>query len=290
MAAVLTRPDAPVGRKKIVTPSPVAIVADEHKIPIFKANAVSKDLAEDLACTGAQIGVIVAYGALLKKHALEALPLGWLNLHYSLLPDWRGAAPVQNAILHGDRQTGVTLFQLDEGMDTGAVIDSVATEIQPGESSARLLSRLTQLGNSLLLQSLPAIAAGVVSPRPQSEGISRLAKKPTRFQAKIDWSKSASEIERLVLAFNPEPMAYADLESNPFRILEARALSLHDSTSTSPGSLVFEQDRVLVRCGGDTWLQLDVVQPAGKNVLKATDWARGASGKYSGFDAVSNER
>lgn len=281
VVAVLTRPDAPVGRKRILTPSATAAVADAAGIPVFKANRVDEALARELAATGAELGVIVAYGALLKRYALDCLPKGWVNLHYSLLPDWRGAAPVQNAILAGDRETGVTLFQLDEGMDTGPVFGIVPTEIQPGENSARLLERLTELGITLLSQELPRIASGLAQAKPQaSGGVSRPAVKLTRTQARIDWSSSAREIERVVLAMNPEPMAFCDLAGESLRVIDAVAVGPAQQ-QLPPGTLVYEPKRVLVHCGKGTLLQLKTLQPAGKNPMPATDWARGAAGKVS---------
>jgi methionyl-tRNA formyltransferase len=298
VVAVLTRPDAPIGRKRVLTPSPVAQVAAAHGIPTFKANKVDPQLAQELGSLGAQLGVIVAYGALLKDFALKALPLGWVNLHYSLLPDWRGAAPVQNSILAGDTQTGVTLFQLDEGMDTGPIFDVVKTEIQPGETSGRLLERLTELGITLLNQVLPALDAGIARSTSQpKDQPARPANKLDRSQAKIDWFQPATKIERQVLGMNPEPMAFSNLGTEAFRILDAASLgktdwSALDSESADthqPGRLRFEAKRVLVECGGGTLLQLKTVQPAGKNAMPAIDWARGANGKVTHFNLDDTE-
>ena len=293
VVAVLTRPDAPVGRKRVVTPSPVAHLAQQHGLKIFKANRIDQELASQLAVTGAQIGVVVAYGALLKKFALDALPMGWVNLHYSLLPDWRGAAPVQNSILAGDTRTGVTLFQLDEGMDTGPILDVVLTEIQVGETSGRLLSRLTELGITLLAQALPALEAGFAQAIAQTgSGTMRPANKLERSQAKVDWNLNSTLIERQILAMNPEPMAYSVLGNETFRIIDAASLGKTDWSSLgsesqedhNPGSIRFEARRVLVECGAGTLLQLKTVQPAGKNPMPATDWARGGAAKFSCFD------
>ncbi|MFM7029709.1 MAG: methionyl-tRNA formyltransferase [Micrococcales bacterium] len=291
VVAVLTRPDAPVGRKRVLTPSATAEVAQRAGIPVFKANSVTPELAEQLRETGAELGVIVAYGALLKRFALDAMPLGWLNLHYSLLPDWRGAAPVQNAILAGDSETGVTLFQLDEGMDTGPILDSVATQIQPGETSGRLLARLTELGITLLDQALPLVASGIARFKTQPiDGNQRVASKLGREQGRINWLATAREIENRVLAMNPEPMAHATLGEENFRILDARVVQ-HSSGAAEtngdeagagePGTLIYQPKRVLVACGSGTFLELLQVQPAGKNAMSAVDWARGAAGKVS---------
>jgi methionyl-tRNA formyltransferase len=285
VVAVLTRPDAPLGRKRVLTPSPTAQVAEAAGIPVIKANRVTPEVAAELTATGAELGVIVAYGALLKDFALKSLPLGWVNLHYSLLPDWRGAAPVQNAIIAGDRTTGVTLFQLDEGMDTGPIFGIVPTEIQPGETSGRLLHRLTELGITLLNQELPRIESGVRAPEPQNEQLpARPANKPTREQALINWSLPARTIENLVLGMNPEPMAHTLFAGEPLRILDARAVaavSIAEASSEEtniPGAIFALGKQVLVRCHND-FLQLLEVQPAGKTSMNAMDWWRGAAGK-----------
>lgn len=279
VAAVLTRPDAPIGRKRLITPSPVAQLAQDAGIPVIKANRVDESIADAIAATGAQLGVIVAYGALLKRFALDALPLGWVNLHYSLLPDWRGAAPVQNSILHGDRETGVTLFQLDEGMDTGPILNSVSTTINPGETSGRLLERLTDLGNTLLGETLPLIDAGLIKPVQQPEtGPIRPAVKLFRQDALIDWNMPAREIENKVLALNPEPMAHTFLNNQPFRLIDARTTAASGQVADLPaGTLHIEGAKVFVACGSGTALELITVQPAGKNQLSAADWARGNS-------------
>jgi methionyl-tRNA formyltransferase len=283
VVAVLTRTDAPVGRKRVLTPSAVAEVAHELGLPVIKANRVDEDVRIKLAATGAELGVIVAYGALLDQAALDALDKGWVNLHYSLLPKWRGAAPVQRAIMNGDRETGVTLFQLDKGMDTGPVHLQVPTVIEPDENTADLLPRLTELGISALSELLPRIAAGLSNPLPQdSDLLATLptADKLTREDARINWHRTATELENQIRGLNPEPMAWTTLNEESFRILEARALgatdrlSLADNESVT-GSVILEKECVLVACGEGTLLELKTVQPAGKKPMAARDWARG---------------
>lgn len=289
VVAVLTRPDAPLGRKRILTPSPVAQVAEAAGIPVIKTKRVDAPTIEQLQAFGADLGVIVAYGALLSSDALNSTAKGWINIHYSLLPLWRGAAPVQNALLNGDKITGVTVFQLDEGMDTGPVWLKVPAEIQPDENAGDLLRRLTSLGISALAQVLPEIAAALRRPEPQVIGAEPLAAKPTREAAKIDFANTAVLIEHQVRAFNPEPMAHASIRSvnesaasgESFRILAARALGATDWASLSEGiehtiGLVsIQKSRVLVHCGQGTLLELKEVQPAGKKPMAASDWARG---------------
>jgi methionyl-tRNA formyltransferase len=246
---------------------------------------------------GADLGVIVAYGALLDSVALETTTKGWINIHYSLLPLWRGAAPVQNAILSGDKTTGVTVFQLDEGMDTGPIWLKVPAEVQPDEDAGELLQRLTGLGISALSQVLPEIAAGLREPETQVIGTEPLAVKPTREAARVNFFDSAVHIERQVRAFNPEPVAHALIraansgsvgtsnansdQSESLRILRARALgatdwaSLGETLEHTVGLVTIQKSRVLVHCGQGTLLELKEVQPAGKKPMAASDWARG---------------
>jgi methionyl-tRNA formyltransferase len=288
VVAVLTRTDAPVGRKRVLTPSAVAEAAVELGLPIIKANRVDDEVRGQILATGAELGVIVAYGALLDQAALDALPKGWINLHYSLLPKWRGAAPVQRAIMAGDRETGVTLFQLDKGMDTGPIHLQIPTVIEPGETTADLLPRLTELGISGLAELLPRVAAELIAPSEQdAELIASLptADKLSREDARIDWTKTAIEIENQIRGLNPEPMAWTTLETDPFRILEARALGNTDwqslaGANSEVGGANFENNRVLVACGQGSLLELKTVQPAGKKPMQSSDWARGlAAGK-----------
>jgi methionyl-tRNA formyltransferase len=283
VVAVLTRKDAPVGRKRILTPSAVAEAASELGIPLIKANRVDESVRSEIQATGAELGIIVAYGALLDQTALDSLDKGWINLHYSLLPKWRGAAPVQRAIMAGDRETGVTLFQLDKGMDTGAVHLQIPTVIEPDESTVELLPRLTELGISGLLELLPLVASGLamaVDQDPELLISLPTADKLTRDDARVDWHRNAVELENHVRGLNPEPMAWTTLEDEAFRIIEARALGATDwQTLTGEDDLVgavrVDRERVLVTCGNGTLLELKTVQPAGKKVMSASDWARG---------------
>jgi methionyl-tRNA formyltransferase len=298
VVAVLTRPDAAVGRKRVVTPSPVAQVAEAAGIPVIKTKRVDAEATAALKTFNAELGVIVAYGALLNGEALAVTKRGWINIHYSLLPLWRGAAPVQSALLNGDQTTGVTVFQLDQGMDTGPIWLQVPAEVQPDENAGGLLQRLTALGISALSQVLPEIAAGLREPKQQVIGAEPLAVKPTREASKIHFADSAVRVERQVRAFNPEPGAHAVIRgANPieaaatsdaksdsgesFRILAARALgatdwaSLGEGLDHTIGLVSIQKSRVLVHCGQGTLLELKEVQPAGKKPMAASDWARG---------------
>ena len=283
VVAVLTRTDAPVGRKRTLTPSAVAETALELGLPVIKANRIDEATREEIRVTGAELGVIVAYGALLDQKALDLLEKGWINLHYSLLPKWRGAAPVQRSIMAGDRETGVTLFQLDKGMDTGPVHLQIPTVIEPDESTADLLPRLTQLGISGLAELLPRVASGLTAPIAQDpELLASLptADKLTREDARINWHRPAVELENQIRGLNPEPMAWTTHEDEAFRIIEARAVGATDWQSLADedalaGAVHVDKGRVIVSCGNSSLLELKIVQPAGKKPMPASDWTRG---------------
>lgn len=277
IVGVLTRTDATLGRKKILTQSPVAEAAQALGIPVVKANQVDEHALSQIQSLNADLGVVVAYGAFLNETALESLPKGWINLHYSLLPALRGAAPVQHALLKGLNTTGVTAFKLDKGMDSGPILLQAPTVIEPDENAGRLLNRLTDLGISVLLELLPSVAAGVAKHTVQDESGATLAPKIHRSQAQIDWNQSAVTIQQLVLAMNPEPMAWTTLGEESIRILEARAFRAA-TQQASPGTVQLVEDRVLVACD-DGALQILRVQPAGKNEMSAIDWFRGVQNK-----------
>jgi len=273
VVAVLTREDAPVGRKKELTPSSVAQVADALGIPAIKANKVTSSVQEQIASTDAELGIIVAYGVLLKQDSLELLAKGWFNLHYSLLPKYRGAAPVQRAIEAGDNETGITIFKLDQGMDTGEMLASLPVSIEEDETAGELLKRLTELGITLLNQELPKLYNDQFSLVPQV-GASSLASKPTREDAKIDFAKSSKEIFNKVRAFNPEPMAWCSYKGEPFRVLRARVIETKSEHSVGESFSI--DNRVVVACGGGSVLELIEVQPSSKKVMPAQDWFRGS--------------
>lgn len=280
VVAVLTREDAPVGRKAVMTASPVAQIAEAAKLPLVKCNRIDADVDEALRSFQADLGVVVAYGAIFKNPTLQATKLSWINLHYSILPLWRGAAPVQHSIWSGQRDTGVSLFWLDEGMDTGPIAKTVLTQIELGENAGDLLKRLTALGISGLLELLPAVEAGLSIREPQAAQGASVAYKLTRQHAKIDWQQTAPKIEKQILAMNPEPMAWCEHGPLQLRILDAVALGATDWSSLtdqdlSPGDLLLRGERVLVGCGDGTLLELKDVQPAGKQPMAAGAWARG---------------
>lgn len=280
VVSVITRPDAAIGRKRDLTESEVAKEAKALGLPIIKTNAIDEVAISRIAALQPDLGVVVAYGAFLNATALASIPNGWINLHYSLLPQFRGAAPVQHAILSGATETGVSVFRLDSGMDTGPVYVKVPTEIGPDENAERLLQRLTDLGISALLEVLPAIASGTAIPIEQDETGKSFAPKLTRAQAKISWESESKAIEQLVRAMNPEPIAWTTHAGEDIRVLSARATGLSRSMSGGHeiGQVVQNEGRIYVGCS-DSVLELIEVQPAGKKVMNAADWFRGKQSK-----------
>lgn len=272
VVAVLTREDAPVGRKAVLTASPVAELAASLGIPLIKSNRIDAKVTAEIQSYQPELGVVIAYGGLLKRATLDIPRHGWLNLHYSLLPNWRGAAPVQHALLNGDTITGVTIFRLDEGMDTGDILSSVQTQIQPRENTEDLLDRLTQLGITLLDESLAKIEANIATFTAQV-GTSSLAGKISRQDAVIDWRKNCLVIERLIRAMNPEPIAWTNFGSDSLRIFDAQSTSMR--SDLKPGEVFSINGKAYVSCGENSVLEILEVQPAGKNRMRATDWLRG---------------
>jgi len=276
VVAVLTREDALTGRKKVLTQSPVADAATKFNIPVIKANKVDEAILLQIAEHKPDLAIVVAYGVILRAGALEAIPNGWFNLHYSLLPKYRGAAPVQHSLLAGEKETGVTLFKIDQGLDTGEILGSVSTVIAPDENAGELLQRLTQLGVSLLNAELPALYSGTFELEEQT-GPSSVAPKISRADAKIDFARSSIQISNLVRAMNPEPVAWCILGEEPMRVLRARAV-VNSSVVLQKGEVRVLDNAVYVGCGEQEVIELLKVQPASKTAMSAKDWANGLPG------------
>lgn len=269
VSLVITREDAPYGRKRQLRQSPVADAADSLGLPVLKTNQPANHETE-IKGADADVAVVVAYGALLKQTTIDLLQTGWFNLHYSLLPRFRGASPVQTALLEGDTETGVTLFKIDAGMDTGQVLAQLPTLIEPGENAGRLLERLTQLGTSLLLQELPRLHAGIFNLTPQTGEASK-ADKLTRQGARIHLAEGGLIAYRKTLAYNPEPGAWLTFNGAPLRILSAKLTA----SNLGQGELSADKFGVTLGFGDGHGLVLNEVQPAGKSAMHANDWFRG---------------
>ncbi|MFI7581978.1 methionyl-tRNA formyltransferase [Kocuria sp. M1N1S27] len=271
IVAVLTRTDAPVGRKKVLTPSPVADEARRRGIPLLHANRVDPELTERIRGLGADAAAVVAYGALVPQPALDAVPHGWINLHFSLLPQWRGAAPVQRALMAGDTVVGASTFLLEAGLDTGPVLGTMTDEVRPDDTAGSVLERLSRTAAPLLADSLRAVVDGSARPAPQ-QGDVTLAPKLTADDGRVRWSDPAVAVVHRVRGATPEPGAWTELDARRFKL--DRVAARPDVRELAPGECVLRGDAVLVGTGSYA-VQLSTVQPAGKKTMDAAAWARG---------------
>lgn len=276
VVAVLTRPDAPQGRSSRPVPSPVAQLAADHGIEVLRPpRASDPGLATRLAELDPDCCPVVAYGGLIPRTLLDLPRHGWVNVHFSLLPRWRGAAPVQHAILAGDEITGVTVFELVEELDAGPVLTSAAYPLYPAETAGDALDALQALGAEELVRTLDGLAAGTITAMPQPADGLMLAPKLTVQGARIDWNRPAVDISRQVRANNPSPVAWTELDGERFRVLLAVP---SDGEPLPAGELRAGKRSVLVGTGSGP-LEMLVVQPAGKRPTAAADWGRGLRGE-----------
>ncbi|MFV0320478.1 MAG: methionyl-tRNA formyltransferase [Microbacterium sp.] len=272
IALVVTRPDAPLGRKRVLTPSPVGRAAEELGLPVLKAARLDDAATAAIMQTAPDLGVIVAYGGLVREPLLSTPAHGWINLHFSLLPRWRGAAPVQRAIIAGDRQTGTAVFQLVAGLDAGAVFAQSAHDIPPEATAGTLLEELAGSGARQLSGVVADIASGRARAHPQS-GEPTYAPKLTLDDARLRWTGPADAVLARLRGVTPEPGAFTTLDGARVKVLRARHAE-RDGPALAPGELVSVGRDVLVGTG-TTPLVLETVQPAGKGAMAAADWRRG---------------
>ncbi len=276
VAAVVTRPDAPAGRGLHVVPSPVALRAAEAGVEVLKpARPREPDFLDRLRAIGPDCCPVTAYGALIPQAALDIPRHGWVNLHFSLLPAWRGAAPVQHAILHGDDVTGATTFQLVAELDAGPVYGVVTEPVRPRDTAGDLLARLAGSGAELLVQTLNGIGAGQLEARPQpADGIS-YAPKLTPDDARVRWDVPAVAVSRRIRACTPAPGAWTPLGERRLKLWPlADERPPAGGEELQPGELRVTRDGVLAGTGTHPVLLGDV-QPPGKRRMRASDWARG---------------
>lgn len=273
VVAVLTRPDAPVGRGRRISRSPVALVADEAGIPVLQPRSLRDPEAVDLITQWApDLCPVVAYGNLIPARLLSVPPQGWVNLHFSLLPAWRGAAPVQHAVWHGDDLTGATTFRLDRGMDTGPVFGTVVEPIGPRDTSGEVLIRLAEAGAGLLRATIDGIAAGELVAVPQPADGASLAPKIEVADARVDWSAPDLAVDRQIRACTPAPGAWTTFRGDRVKLQPVRRAA--EAPEVAPGQLLPHEGQWLVGTGTRGVL-LDQVQPAGKRAMPAADWLRG---------------
>jgi methionyl-tRNA formyltransferase len=274
VVAVLTRPDAPTGRGRRMEPSPIRRLAEEHGIEVLTPRRPrDPEFLERLAALAPDACPVVAYGGLIPRAALDVPPHGWVNLHFSLLPAWRGAAPVQHALLAGDEITGACTFRLEEGLDTGPLFGSLTEEVRRTDTSGDLLDRLAVEGARLLAATLDGIEDGTLRPVPQpAEGVS-LAPKVTTEDAHVDWKTPAQHIDRQVRACTPAPGAWTTLGEERVKLFPLSALP--GACDLAPGQIQVDKRGMLVGTGSGHAVRLGDVQPQGRKRMGAADWARG---------------
>jgi methionyl-tRNA formyltransferase len=262
--AVYTQPDRPAGRGRKLTASPVKVLALDHGIEVYQPESL-KDTAEQqkLAALKPDLMVVAAYGLLLPKAVLETPRLGCLNIHASLLPRWRGAAPIQRAIIAGDTETGITIMQMDEGLDTGDMLYKLTTPIASDDTAETLHDRLAALGAQAITEALHALQAGTLHGEKQDDSLACYAKKLHKEEAQIDWHKPAGEIARQVAAFNPWPVAQSRNGEEVLRIWNAEALD--EQNSRTPGSVLHGgKQGIDVACGEGVLRITRLQRPGGK--------------------------
>jgi len=284
VVAVLTRPDAPTGRGRRLVANPVKCAAIELGLPVIESDPDEETFVAELAATGAQAAAVVAYGRILKQDVLDALPMGWYNLHFSLLPQWRGAAPVQRSIWAGEKVTGATVFRIVRAMDAGPILSQSTVEIGAHETAGELLGRLAEDGSHLLAASLQALADDQIVPVEQPAGAYEVARKITVDDAHIRFDTPAFAVDRQIRACTPNPGAWcelhanADAEPSTLHVLRARIADTSDRNvpePLEPGHVVAGKRNVWVGTATGP-LELLEVKAQGKKAMRAADWARGA--------------
>ena len=274
VAGVVTQPDRPAGRGRQMKPSPVKVVAREAGIPVYQPRSLrSEEAAVPLHDWQPDVIVVAAFGQILRPHVLALPPKGCINVHASLLPRWRGASPIQHAILAGDEQTGITLMQMDKGMDTGPLFVQESTAITAGDTSATLHDRLAALGAEMVRKHLNDIVDGRLQAQPQDENLATYAPMIKKEDGRINWEESASAIDRRIRAMTPWPGAFSEWDGTSLKILAAHPLA-ELFLDAEPGTVVLHNGKLVVQTGKGA-LALDQVQLAGKKALDAEAFVRG---------------
>lgn len=277
LAAVVTQPDRPAGRGRQLLRCPVAETAQGLGLKLWQPERISS-ITQELRSLEADAACVMAFGQLIPKSLLEAFPLGCVNLHTSLLPELRGAAPINWAIIQGNKRTGVTSMLMDQGLDTGAILLQQATEIGPQETAGGLAERLASLGAALLARTMEELAAGKLAPRPQDDDRATYAHRLQKSDGLVDWSRPAAQLDWLVRGLDPWPSAFTNMAGQPLRLFAPTAF-MDIAPPAEPGSLISppdgNEDFMWVACGRGA-LGLGEVQAAGKRRMAAGDFLRGA--------------
>lgn len=271
--AVFSQPDKPVGRKQILTPPAVKKCANEHKIDVFQPNSLKdNDIIKQIEDMNADIIVVVAYGKILPKRVLEAAKYGCINVHASLLPKYRGAAPIQWSVINGDKETGVTIMQMDEGLDTGDILLVKKTNIDVDETSEELFDRLSLIGADALIESLADIEKGNINPVSQCEKDSSYAQKITKAISSVDWNKTAFEVHNLVRGLQTWPCAQTTLNNKNIKIHKT---VLSDIKGGKAGEIIDNNKKLIVSCGDGRCVEILELQPDGKKRMDTKSFLAG---------------
>ncbi|MGI8393386.1 methionyl-tRNA formyltransferase [Leucobacter sp. W1038] len=284
IVGVLTREDAPLGRKRVLTPSPVAVAAKELGIPVFRANTLSDEATAWVRALTPDLGVIVAYGGLVREPLLSLPVLGWINLHFSELPRWRGAAPVQRALQAGEQRLGVSVFRLVEALDAGDILTRDSREFPPGTSAGQALTELADFGTRALLEAIDLLQSDEAAGEPQT-GEATYAQKLRREDGALDLTLPAAQVLAHWAGMTPEPGAYVSFDGATLKVIEllpvdseAAPPDAHPASEIAPATVRLVSGVAVLTLPGGT-LELARVQPAGKPAMTGADWLRGRGGE-----------
>lgn len=270
IVGVFTQPDRPAGRGNKLTPSPVKVLAEQHNLPVFQPVSLrpedNQKLVSDL---NADVMVVVAYGLILPKAVLDMPRLGCINVHGSLLPRWRGAAPIQRALWAGDAETGVTIMQMDVGLDTGDMLHKVSCPITAQDTSATLYDKLAEMGPQGLLATLAELANGTATPEKQDEALVTYAEKLSKEEARLNWTLSAAQLERCVRAFNPWPVSFFMIDGQPVKVWQSQAIAAEQNQA--PGTIISADKHGIAVATTEGALLMTQLQPSGKKSMSAQD-------------------
>ena len=276
VVGVFTQPDKPVGRKAVLTPPPVKVVAENNNIPVFQPDSLKNgEGVKILEILKPDVVIVVAYGKILPKDFLAFAKYGCINIHGSILPEYRGAAPIQWSVLDGKEFAGVTSMQMNEGLDTGDILLVEKTKIQENETSGDLYERLTVLGADVLLKTLNAIKNNSLNPQKQDDNKSSYAKMLDKSLSKIDWNLSAQEVHNKIRGLDPWPVALTRFDGKNLKLFRSRLLN--EEYNKSAGTVIKSKDGIVVVCGDKKAVLITEVQLEGKKRMSASDFSRGAN-------------
>lgn len=278
VVGVVTQPDKPTGRARTLTPPPLKLIAFEEKIPCFQPTTTKdQEFFDTIEAMQPDISIVVAYGHILPKRIIDLPKLGTLNIHASLLPQLRGAAPIQAAIRQGMRQTGVTIMRMVQALDAGPIVLTATVPIADDETYGELQNRLSELGALSLIEALAMISVGAAQDTPQDDALATYATKVTRADAIVDWSLGVDEVCRIIRAYDPKPAAFSPLHGVDVKLFGARKVNMAShpvDPRAIPGEVVAVREGLIVWCG-DAAVCVRDVQPSGRGRMRAAEWARG---------------